>query len=573
MRALSTVLLCCATALASAQSPDFAPTFGTNGVQLITFPIGGEALTCVPLADGKLLLSGAGYDGNANSYHAGFAIIDTVCGALDTTFGVNGVVEIIHEQRTFGQSAAVQPDGAIIGCGMIAPSNAGSQQWPGLFRLNADGTVDNTFNGTGYVRFPFNGVGGFDGSAGDLTAVFVNPDSTILCTGAAFDALIGAFRFNYDGSPDTSYGVDGAARMQLPGFSYSGRGTGLLLADSSVLVVTPTWTGSDVVIAIAKFDPFGEPDTTFGSDGLVVSSVSTYSAEIGMAVQTDGRILVSTSGAGDEGFHMARFMPNGDLDLSYGTNGVSAVPGNFGGSPLRGRKMQLLPDGSTLQFGRVQGQNPVMLKRDANGNAVSGFGTDGFLMAYINDGNGYFIDGLVLPSGDVIAYGLSYPAYYLATKLTYDPAANALPVITANGTLLSTTGAGSFQWSLDGDEISGATGSTYEPTENGTYTVTMTVSPECSYTSAPFALLNVGLSEVAGTKLRIMENPVTEILAVQNDGAAMPYELLTMAGQHIAGGMLRSGRNDIGMSGLAGGVYLLRTNAAEGTRTHQIIKQ
>ncbi len=163
MRSLSTVLLCCSAALASAQSPDFAPTFGTNGVRHIAFPIGGEALTCVPLADGKLLLSGTGYDGNANSFHAGFANIDTVCGALDTTFGVNGVVEISHEQRTIGQSAAVQPDGKIIGCGMIAPDNSGSQQWPGLFRLKADGSVDSTFNGTGYVRFPFNGAGGFRG--------------------------------------------------------------------------------------------------------------------------------------------------------------------------------------------------------------------------------------------------------------------------------------------------------------------------------------------------------------------------------------------------------------------------
>jgi hypothetical protein len=339
-----------------------------------------------------------------------------------------------------------------------------------------------------------------------------------------------------------------------------------------VLVATPTWTGSDVVIAIAKFDPFGEPDTTFGSEGLVVSSVSTYGPEIGMAVQSDGRILVSTSGASDEGFHMARFMPNGDPDLSYGTNGLSAVPGNFGGSPLRGRKMQLLADGSTLQFGRVQGQNPVILKRDPNGNATSGFGTDGYLMTYINDGSGYFIDGFVVPSGDVIAYGFIAPAYYLAIKLTYDPEANALPVVSANGDLLTTTGAGSFQWSLDGEEIAGATESTYEPTQNGTYTVTMSVSPECSYTSAPYSLLNVGLSEVSDTQLRIMDNPVADILAVQNDGAAMPYELLTIAGQRIASGMLRNGRNDIGMSGQASGVYLLRTTSNGGISTQRIVK-
>ncbi len=193
-------------------------------------------------------------------------------------------------------------------------------------------------------------------------------------------------------------------------------------------------------------------------------------------------------------------------------------------------------------------------------------------MTYINDGSGYFIDGFVLPSGDVIAYGFIAPAYYLAIKLTYDPEANALPVVSANGDLLTTTGAGSFQWSLDGEEIAGATESTYEPTQNGTYTVTMSVSPECSYTSAPYSLLNVGLSEVSGTQLRIMDNTVADILAVQNDGAAMPYELLTIAGQRIASGMLRSGRNGIGMTGLASGVYLLRTTSNGSISTQRIVK-
>lgn len=545
--------------LVLAQTPSFAPDFGNNGVRLITLPVGGEVQHALLRPDGKLLLSGYGYNGGPNSYQAGFALIDTLCGALDTSFGAGGVIEITHEQRTWGNSAALQPDGKIIGCGMIAPGNAGSQQWPGVFRLNADGSVDSTFNGTGYNRFPFDGIGSFDFGAGDLTATFINADSTILCTGSAFGGLIGAFRFNYDGTPDTSYGQGGAARMQLPGFSYSTRGNGLLLADSSVLVVAPTWTGSDPVIALAKFDPFGVPDSTFGTNGLAVSAVPTYSSDMGLAVQPDGRILVSTSGTGDEGFHMARFMPNGDADITYGNSGLSAVPGNFGGNPVRGRRLQLLADGSTLQFGRVQGLNPVILKRDANGALVSGFGSDGFQMTNINDGNGYFIDGLMLPSGDILAYGLSYPGYYLAIKLTTELEAHALPVISVSGSDLVTTGTGAMQWYLNGTPIGGATGNIFTPTANGDYTVEMTTSPECTYTSAPYTLLTVGLSEVTDGGMRLAGNPVTDVLVVQNDGAPLAYELLTITGQRLASGLLRSGRNQLGTSERAEGVYILRT--------------
>ena len=571
MRTLSAVLLCSSTLLAYAQTPSLAPTFGNNGVLLTPLPLGGEVQTALLRPDGKLLLAGA-IDNGFNNHHSGYIAIDTACGALDPGFGTGGKVEIVHEERTWGASATLQPDGKIVGCGMIAPSNAGSQQWPGVFRLNADGSVDSTFNGTGYNRFPFNGIGGFDYSAGDLTAVFVNADSTILCTGAAFDGIVGAFRFNHDGTPDTDFGVGGAARIQLPGFSYSRRGNGMLLEDGSVLVVTHTNTGADV-IAIAKFDPTGVPDPDFGTNGLAVSSVSTYSPNMGLAVQPDGRILVSTSGTDDMGFRMARFMPNGDLDLSYGTDGVSAVPGNFGGSPLRGRKMLLLADGSTLQFGRVQGQYPVILKRDVNGNVVPDYGTNGFLIANINDGNALFLGGLLMPSGDIVAYGGMWPNFYLAMKFTSDLTSNALPSISTQGTLLTTTGNGSFQWFLNGQEINGATGTTYEPDQNGTYTVTMSISAECSYTSAPYVLLNVGLNEMEGTNLRIVGNPVAEILAVHNDGAALPYELLTIAGQRLVTGRLSSGRNEIDMRELTSGIYLLRTGAVDGLRTHRVVKQ
>ena len=573
MKAFSTAFLLCTAMAGQSQSVSFAPTFGNNGVLTITLPLGGEAYSHAWRSGGKLLLAGDIYDGNTNSYRVSLAVIDTVCGALDMSFGSGGVADAMHEGRTLCHNIAIQPDGKIVGVGMIAPGNAGSQQWPGVYRFNADGSVDSTFNTTGYNRFPFDGVGGFDFSAGNLTSVFVNADSTILCAGTAFDGLIGAFRFNYDGTPDTTYGIGGAVRMQTPSFTGGSRGAGYLQEDSTLLVVTSVYNGSTTALAIAKFDAFGAPDSSFGINGLAVSSVPAVSPVLGMAMQPDGRFLVSTSsGSTDTGFTMARFMPDGALDVSYGMNGVSAVDGDFPGWDERGRKMQLLADGSTLQFGRVVGQYPVILQRDADGNVVTTFGTNGFAIANSNDGNAQFYNGLVLTGGDVIGYGGTYPFLFLADRLTTDPVMSALPVISISGSDLTCTGAGELQWYLDGVLISGATASTFTPAQNGTYTVTMTVSADCEFTSAPFNMLSVGVADLNAAAITVVNNPVTDMLVVLNNSGVVRYELLSIEGQRIVNGLLHGGRNAIDMNGMASGIYLLRTWSNGEIATQRIIK-
>ena len=314
--------------------------------------------------------------------------------------------------------------------------------------------------------------------------------------------------------------------------------------------------------------------------GTIITSVACTAHQaggFGATILNDGKILFSGPSLDPSGgMLMARFLEDGTLDTNYGNNGVSvaALPGGS-----IGYDHAVLPDGGSLQFGRSGDaqyitRNGICVKRDADGQVVTSFGADGFAIANttpVDDES--FIGGGTLPSGRIVGYGYRQYGYLMACMLTDEPVNEALPVISIDDATLTTTGNGDFQWFLDGQVIPGATGSTYEPTQNGTYTVTMTVSAECSYTSAPFTLLSVGLSEVAGTQLRIMDNPVTEMLVVQNDGAAAPYELLTIAGQRIAGGVLRSGRNDIGLSGLASGVYLLHTNTAQGIRTHRIVKQ
>ena len=568
MRNIYALLIALAPLALQAQNYQLSPTFGTNGgVRVNVAPGGDVANAHVVQPDGKLLVSGYGYDIGTNSFHVSLLRVDTVCGAPDLNFGNGGSIAHVHEQRTTCHNMVLQPDGRIVGCGMIAPSNAGSQQWPGVYRFLPDGPVDGTFNGTGYHRLSFNG------GSGDFTACFINPDSSITCTGAGFLTGIGAVRFNPDGTLDTGFGTGGTAVLPLPNFSNSSKGTGIMRPDSSVVSIVITWSGvgNDYVLALAQFNAFGAPDTSFGTGGLAISPVlvntATTEGGVGASLLPDGRILVScmaTDATG--GFLMARFLTDGTMDSTYATNGVSVVTRVAASA---GQAHELLADGSTLQFGST-GIIGTILKRDADGQVVTGFGTNGFVDAVTGAGNEHFIGGFTLPSGRIIGYG-DAGEQLLAIRLTTDPVADALPAISLNGTDLTTPGTGTFEWFLDGTLIGGATGNTLAPLQNGVYTVTMTISPDCIFTSAPFNLLSVGLIVLTPTAVQVLNNPALGMLMVVNSGSPARYEVVDLSGRKITQGLLMNGRNDVDLGNASGGVYLLRTAIADVFDTQRIV--
>lgn len=86
----------------------------------------------------------------------------------------------------------------------------------------------------------------------------------------------------------------------------------------------------------------------------------------------------------------------------------------------------------------------------------------------------------------------------------------ATPVITQSGNLLSTTGGfASYQWFFNGNPISGATSASHTATQDGNYTVTVTNAAGCAATSAPLAVIVIGItpSGFANFGLQVYPNP------------------------------------------------------------------
>src|ERR1700749_3000434 len=118
-------------------------------------------------------------------------------GTLDPKFGKGGIVTTAN---TGANGGALQGDGKIVVAGSIATNQ--NQEQPGLLRYNTDGTLDPNFGIGGKVV-----IGGTN--AGPAFAIAVQTDGKILVAAPANLALT-VFRFNNNGSVDSTFGSNGA---------------------------------------------------------------------------------------------------------------------------------------------------------------------------------------------------------------------------------------------------------------------------------------------------------------------------------------------------------------------------
>src|SRR6185436_17489443 len=111
-------------------------------------------------------------------------------------------------------------------------------------------------------------------------------------------------------------------------------------------------------VALARFQPDGSLDTSFGSGGVVTTNVfDNEDRATAVAILPDGRILIGgfarTFGFGSHyEFLLARYLPDGQRDPSFGINGVRTT--DFFGSWDFARALALQPDGKIVAAGEVK---------------------------------------------------------------------------------------------------------------------------------------------------------------------------------------------------------------------------
>src|SRR5919197_5084906 len=137
-----------------------------------------------------------------------------------------------------------------------------------------------------------------------------------------------------DGDLDPKFGTDGKV---LTDFDHSTdiANAVAIQADGKLIVVGTTYQDNDFStedFAVARFNPDGTLDKTFGAGGKVQTDFPGLAAVASsVVVQPDGKIVVA-GGAFPlftflGNFEVVRYNPNGSLDTSFGNGGI--VTTNF----------------------------------------------------------------------------------------------------------------------------------------------------------------------------------------------------------------------------------------------------
>ena len=334
-------------------------------------------------------------------------------GELDAAFGENGRAFVQLANASLGMSVAQQADGKLLIGGASFTTSGGSDF--AVVRLNADGTRDNSFGGSG------NGVLTVDFFQGDDEAVSfaVQPDGKILLAGWAFEADydFALVRLNRDGSLDSTFGGDGRVTLDLGGFDE--QVSGMVLSNGKIVVAGFTDANGDYDLVFARFNTNGSVDTSFGVGGTTLVDTGTnHDQAFAMTQQPDGKFIacgLSTPFPYDltNGAMLAvRANGNGSVDTSYGSNGVALAQTAtlLGGA----RSCAALQDGSdaTVLAGRdgaFDDANLALARLDASGSIDPSFGRNG--QASIDLGGWESAENIVvLNDGTLAVAGVTFAA-------------------------------------------------------------------------------------------------------------------------------------------------------------------
>lgn len=335
-------------------------------------------------------------------------------GSLDPTFGSSGIATT--PAASFG-AAALQSDGKIVVVGSVS-----SAQGPAVLRYDTNGGLDSTFGTGGQVTFNFN-------DSGSAFAVAIQGDGKILF--AAPDELqLAILRLNTNGSLDTSFGSKGVAFIpDTAPFLVPANGT-IALADGKILLVAHSLElGNN---AFERLLSNGTPDSTFGTNGAALLVASGQM----LALQPSGQILVLNS-MFNQGA-VSGYNANGSLNGTFGGAGQAAGYGTGAGMAVIDSTSEFIVAGSLVTTPlSPQGNTGFLLVRyTSNGNIDTTFGTNGVTTTSF-PGNLFSAAAAVAlqSNGDVVAGGSTAATSDNSSDLDF-----ALARYTASGTLDTTFG-------------------------------------------------------------------------------------------------------------------------------------
>jgi len=405
---------------ASAAVPgELDPSFGVGGK--VQAPFGPESFAggVAVQADGKILVAGSPEGAS------GFSIARLLPnGAPDPSWGAGGVATTPLSKFAYAKDVAVQPDGKVVAVGEApGPENEDFA----IVRYLVNGALDPSFGEGGIVILP---VGAFGDRA---HAVTIGPGGRIAVVGVAeppsLRDAVGVAMLESDGTPEAAFAGDGTTVIQTES-GEDDRGEGVAFqSDGKIVIADSTGAGGGDGFTLIRLGLDGKPDSSFGGDGVVETPIPGEGGiEEGriadVLVQPDGKIVGGGYGFDYTGtppdfvgkFEIARYLPNGELDPSFGGGGLAGV--RLPGEDSFGRALGLAADGKLVLGGTYdvsenpleEHEAPALVRFNPNGSLDPSFGSGGIVLEPLGSNiEEESIEALALqPDGKIVTAGSRY---------------------------------------------------------------------------------------------------------------------------------------------------------------------
>ena len=333
-------------------------------------------------------------------------------GTLDITYGKQGKVLTKADDGYFiCNAAALQKDDKVIAAGYYARNFIYQNL---LIRYNKDGSIDNSFGINGEVFTDLN----FFFSNFQNYAIAITPDGKIVTAGYGGGPdkyYIAITQYKPDGELDSSFGENGISISNFTDLDIDIVTAIAIQSDGRILIagyIVNVYNDRSLLIACYTSD--GKVDDSFGDNGKVIESFGTnYSYATSIAIQQDNKIII---GGGFDTFYeeflVARYMPDGIIDSSFGTNGwVHTDFGNYDdyiNAVAIQKDGKVIAGGLTGRNGTYKNENIALIRYNQDGSIDDAFGNHGKTVSYFQGNNSAIKSIYIQDNKKIVAGGNVY---------------------------------------------------------------------------------------------------------------------------------------------------------------------
>ncbi len=325
--------------------------------------------SATPQSLSHLVIDGVAANGTVSASAQMDLVVRGPPGSLDSLYGNGGIVSGFLTTTNFGtfETATLDAKGNVL---IAIDSQLGENQ-VFVVRITPDGVLDPTFGTAGVASPPNTGVfyySMFPVPNGDVELCgygggnpWTDEFMRLLPTGAVDtsfspDGGVGNSISRTDGRPDV-FTLDSTGRVVETGFTgnaqgflltrrtaagpldttfdagfaptLGGQGGSTVIQPDGMIVASYVSNTPPYAMGLVRTDPSGNLDPTFGTNGIV-SSTGGPGDPSALLLQSDGKLVTggvtfTSAGLENPGGFAARYLPTGAIDVTYGSQGLAPI--------------------------------------------------------------------------------------------------------------------------------------------------------------------------------------------------------------------------------------------------------